>query len=593
VSDPDQEQPSPGDLRDRCAVVTGAANGIGLAIAQRLWRAGASVIAVDKDGPGLKEHFGADGREEQYAWVEHDLAEPDEAFSDSPTNGDALADKILTLAEERGFELPTLIVNNVGIETPHNFRNLPPTTFDAVYRVNVRTPWRLTQRLVDALLTPDDNAKDARPPTPAAILFISSLHDRVPSGRPHYSASKAAVSMLTRDLAAELGTHGIRVNAISPGWIRTDPDPNSPEQQAKRLALLPRVPLDRPGTPDDVAKLALVLLSDTCSCYVTGVNLPVDGGLALDTWIPPRGMPWDEWPSASEAARVSEQEPSPVGLKGRCAVVTGAARGIGLAIAQHLQDAGAYVIAVDQDEQSLKEHFGSTPGCDWIAYDLALGDEHFSGDGTGTNGAALATKVLALAKERKAEIPSLIVNNAAASTPHGFLDVEPADHDDVYRVIVRSPWYLTQRLVDEFLKARANHPEVTPERAAVLFVGSIHEGVPARRPHYSASKAALPQLVRESAFELGEQGIRVNAISPGWIRTDSDPNSPEQQAKERVLVPRIPLGRPGTPDDVARVALLLLSDAWSDYVTGVNLPVDGGLSLNMCAPPGVPCDTWR
>jgi NAD(P)-dependent dehydrogenase (short-subunit alcohol dehydrogenase family) len=277
--------------------------------------------------------------------------------------------------------------------------------------------------------------------------------------------------------------------------------------------------------------------------------------------------------------------PTPPDLRARCAVVTGAARGIGLAIAQHLRRAEADVIAVDQDKHGLKEHFDGTQGYAWVAHDFALGDEHFSGDGSVTNGEALAERVLDRARACTFQLPSLIVNNAAASTPHGFLDVEPADHDGDYRVIVRTPWYLTRRLVKEFLQARADHPETTPASAAILFISSIHALVPARQPPYSASKAAVAQLVRELAFELGEQSIRVNAISPGWIRTDPDPTSPEQQAKERALVPRIPLRRPGTPEDVASLALLLLSDAWSGYVTGVNLPADGGLTLDTWVPP--------
>jgi NAD(P)-dependent dehydrogenase (short-subunit alcohol dehydrogenase family) len=87
-------------------------------------------------------------------------------------------------------------------------------------------------------------------------------------------------------------------------------------------------------------------------------------------------------------------------------------------------------------------------------------------------------------------------------------------------------------------------------------------------------------LVRAMAKELGRHRIRVNAISPGWIRTAEDVNTPEQVAKEARLRPRIPAGLAGVPADVARVALFLLSDAWSGYVTGQNIAVDGGLSLH-------------
>ena len=102
----------------------------------------------------------------------------------------------------------------------------------------------------------------------------------------------------------------------------------------------------------------------------------------------------------------------------------------------------------------------------------------------------------------------------------------------------------------------------------------------AREAHYSVSKAGVSMLVQAMAKDLGRHRIRVNAISPGWIRTAEDTGTPEQVAKYARLRPRIPAGQAGVPADVARVALFLLSDAWSGYVTGQNIAVDGGLSLH-------------
>ena len=101
---------------------------------------------------------------------------------------------------------------------------------------------------------------------------------------PHYSVSKAGVSMLVQAMAKDLGRHRIRVNAISPGWIRTAEDTSTPEQVAARAAALadPRRSGRRPA---DVAKVALFLLSDAWSGYVTGQNLAVDGGLCSHNWL--------------------------------------------------------------------------------------------------------------------------------------------------------------------------------------------------------------------------------------------------------------------------------------------------------------------
>jgi NAD(P)-dependent dehydrogenase (short-subunit alcohol dehydrogenase family) len=252
--------------------------------------------------------------------------------------------------------------------------------------------------------------------------------------------------------------------------------------------------------------------------------------------------------------RVADSGPLPADLKDRRAVVTGAAHGIGLAIARRLLMAQARVVAVDLDEAALKRSFNGAGGCLWVAKDLARPDME------------------ALAEELLAGGPiELIVNNVGISTEHGFLDLDEPAFDQVLRTNLRGPLFFTRRLVQRLIEQR--------RRGTILFISSLHDTFVAHRPHYSASKAGMAMLVRELAYELGRYGIRVNAISPGWIRTARDLNTPAQRAKYEWTRPRIPLGEPGEPDDVARLALVLLSDAWSGYVTGANIPVDGGLSL--------------
>ncbi len=258
-----------------------------------------------------------------------------------------------------------------------------------------------------------------------------------------------------------------------------------------------------------------------------------------------------------EAKDLSRPLPIP-DLAGRRAVITGAANGIGHAIASLLLEIGAEVIAVDKDKHELDGAFDRFPRCRLVVGDLA------------TEMAAIADGIL---REGPVE---LIVNNVGISTDHGFHEIEEDAFDLVMETNLRGPWFFTKRLVDALLQSRK--PEGRP-RASILFVSSLHDTFVAKRPHYSVSKAGVAMLVRELAHELGPHGIRVNAISPGWIRTDDDQGSDEQREKEAWTRPHIPLGRPGEPDDVARVALFLLSDVWAGYVTGANLPVDGGLSL--------------
>ena len=252
-------------LRDRRAVVTGAARGIGEAIAKWLIMAGADVTVIDKDSL-VKDVF----RTESCQVMEADLH----------------AEDVVTLADELTRTAPVeLLVNNVGITTPHSLLQVGASELDLVLGTNLKGPWLFTDRLVKALIEDRAHTPDRGPRRRGSILFISSLHDRFVARQAHYSVSKAGVAMLVQAMAKELGPHRIRVNAISPGWIRTAEDPGTPEQVAKEARLRPRIPAGLPGVPADVARVALFLLSDAWSGYVTGQNIAVDGGLSLHNWL--------------------------------------------------------------------------------------------------------------------------------------------------------------------------------------------------------------------------------------------------------------------------------------------------------------------
>ena len=254
------------DLRGRRAVVTGAARGIGEAIAKWLIIAGADVTVIDKDEDDLKEAF----RTESCQVMKADLG----------------ADDVVALADELTRNQPVeLLVNNVGISTPHRFLQIGASELDLVLGTNLRGPWLFTDRLVKTLIEDQARPLDRSPRRRGSVLFISSLHDQFVARESHYSVSKAGVAMLVRAMAKELGPHRIRVNAISPGWIRTAEDTSTPEQVAKYARLRPRIPDGQAGVPGDVARVALFLLSDAWSGYVTGQNLAVDGGLSLHNWL--------------------------------------------------------------------------------------------------------------------------------------------------------------------------------------------------------------------------------------------------------------------------------------------------------------------
>jgi glucose 1-dehydrogenase len=238
----------------RRAVITGAGHGIGEAIARRLLAAGAHVVAIDSDGDRLARAF-----------------RPQECRTITATIG--VDDPVLLAENVLSDGTVEIVVNNVAGWTGRRFLTEDPALFAKSLAVNLEAPLFFTKRLVEEII-------DAG--RPGAVLFISSLHDTFVRLFPAYSIGKAGVAMMTRELAYELAPHRIRVNAISPGWIETAKpgEPRIPEQQATAL-----IPAGRFGDPDEVARMAAVLLDDSISTYVTGVNLPVDGGLSLHNWL--------------------------------------------------------------------------------------------------------------------------------------------------------------------------------------------------------------------------------------------------------------------------------------------------------------------
>lgn len=233
------------------ALVTGSARGIGRSIAEALLREGAAVIGVDRDWAGLGSDF--EGLGGTVVEADVGLRPPGE-----------LAAELLAIAGP----IP-VIVNNAGINTPKRFMDLDAADLDLVMNTNLRGPWLMTRDLVEALV---DGGRRG------SVLFIGSVHSFVPRAFPHYSASKAALVMLVREMAHDLGPRGIRVNLLSPGWIhhRGAPPPRSE---------VARIPIGYTGLPADIAGPALALLDDRVSAYVTGADLVVDGGLSTHSWI--------------------------------------------------------------------------------------------------------------------------------------------------------------------------------------------------------------------------------------------------------------------------------------------------------------------
>jgi glucose 1-dehydrogenase len=246
-------------LQGKVAIVTGSSSGIGQAIAIRLATEGAAVVIDYRTHP--------DGAEATRAKVEAAGSKALVVQADVSKLTD-----IQNLIDQAWQQLGhcDILVNNAGIEKEANFWDVTEQEYDAVLSVDLKGPFFLTQAFVRRL-------RDAK--LPGRIINISSVHEDM--AFPHFSTycvAKGVLRMLTHDLAVELGPLNITINNIAPGAIATPINKTLLEDKSKLDPLLKNIPLNRLGTPEDVAALAAFLASDDAS-YVTGSTYVIDGGL--------------------------------------------------------------------------------------------------------------------------------------------------------------------------------------------------------------------------------------------------------------------------------------------------------------------------
>jgi NAD(P)-dependent dehydrogenase (short-subunit alcohol dehydrogenase family) len=240
------------DLEGRVALVTGASRGIGLAIAQALAGAGARVVICARSQKALEAAAAADERLIPFACHVGRAAEVEQLTAAVEALGGA-----------------DILVNNAATNIAHGpALEMTDEQFDKMVEINLKSAFRLVRRLA-----PGMGARRR-----GSIINIASVAGLRPLPLSMlYSMTKAALIMMTRSLALELGPQNVRVNAIAPGWVKTALSQYYWSHPERLEGILARQPIQRLGTPEEIAQLALYLAGDA-SAYVTGQVFIVDGG---------------------------------------------------------------------------------------------------------------------------------------------------------------------------------------------------------------------------------------------------------------------------------------------------------------------------
>ena len=244
-------------------------------------------------------------------------------------------------------------------------------------------------------------------------------------------------------------------------------------------------------------------------------------------------------------------------MKKKIAIVTGGGSGIGFAIAEKFIASGIHVIIIGRNYEKLeKARLDLGSNCSAKICDLSN-----------------LTDIPDLVEEVMKEFGTIdiLVNNAGINMKKEFTEVTDADFQGILTTNVNSVFSLSREVVKHYLRKKSG---------CIINISSMaaQYGIP-KVIAYSASKTAIDGMTRAMAVELSPEGIRVNAIAPGFIETDMTAKALNSDAERKQKVfSRTPMGYMGQPADIAEAAYFLASDA-AKYITGVVLPVDGGNSI--------------
>lgn len=493
------------ELSGRVVLITGAATGIGWAAARRFAARGARVLIADIDADKAAIRAAELGVDHAFFGV--DMARPAQ-----------VAEMVQHCVSRLGRL--DILVNNAGRTDTDGVAvvDQPVSVFEHLVAVNLR-----------GSLVAAEHAATAMRSGGCIVNIASGAALRPVPFRNGYSASKAGVLAMTRHHACAWARDGIRVNAVAPGYTRTElVDALIERGRIDPAAVAQRIPLGRMAAPDEIAA-AIVFLASPRASSLTGTILLVDGG------------------SQIAGGQMAARDPARAAPSGQPTyIVAGACSSVGPAIARRLADEAAIVVALDTESEQLAALAAAVPGCHASAVDLS--DE------------PAMQAAIASTAHRFGRVDGVV--NAV-----GWDAVMMADRTD--SPVPPGRGALDSHLTGALRVAKAAAPVLRQQGFGTLvnltsIGGDVALGGDVET---AASAAAVAMLTRTLASEWSGHGIRVNAIAAGPIEGTSSS-----------AIGRIPLGRAPSAQDIAEAAAFLLGGDAS-FVTGSVIAVDGGLSI--------------
>ncbi|MDE6428269.1 MAG: 3-oxoacyl-[acyl-carrier-protein] reductase [Muribaculaceae bacterium] len=245
-------------LEGKTALITGAARGIGKALAIRFAQEGANIaftdLAIDENGEATKAEIAA-------------LGVKVEAYASNAADFQQTQEVVAKVHED--FGRIDILVNNAGITKDGLMMRMSEAQWDAVINVNLKSAFNFCKAVLPIMMK-------QRSGSIINMASVVGVHGN--AGQANYASSKAGLIALAKSIAQEVGSRGIRANAIAPGFIETAMTAALPEEVRAEWAK--KIPLRRGGKPEDIANVATVLASDMSS-YVTGQVIQVDGGMNM------------------------------------------------------------------------------------------------------------------------------------------------------------------------------------------------------------------------------------------------------------------------------------------------------------------------